>query len=361
MENMEIEAAVVEGPGERFRLTRLRMDPPGPDQVLVRIRACGICHTDMVMRDGGLPIPLPGVLGHEGAGVVAAVGPGVTAVAPGDHVLLSFHSCGSCPACGDHEPGYCDEFVPCNFLGHLDHGQGGLWRDGERVGSNIFGQSAFATHALAHAGNVVKVDPDLPLEILAPLVCGVLTGAGTVLHTLRVRSGQSIAILGAGAVGLSAVMAAKIANAGRIFVLDRHRHRLDLARDLGATDTAEDLATLPDLLDHIVDTTGVPALVEASVPKLASRGTLALVGAYPADAILGVAPAMIMSMGRRIVGVVEGGVDPRTFIPTLIGHYVAGRLPLDKIVCTYPFARINEAVEASESGAVIKPVLVMPD
>ena len=197
--------------------------------------------------------------------------------------------------------------------------------------------------------------------MLAPLGCGIQTGAGTVLETLDVQGGRSIAILGAGAVGLSAVMAAKIAGADRIAVLDRHRHRLGLAQELGATDTADELTSLNGPFDYIVDTTGVPDLVQETVTLLAARGTLALVGAYPPGLAMNLDLSAMMSMGRRIVGVVEGGIDPQQFIPKLIAWYRAGMLPLEKLVRTYPFAAIEEAVQASESGAVIKPVLLMPD
>ncbi|WP_084581325.1 NAD(P)-dependent alcohol dehydrogenase [Sphingomonas azotifigens] len=356
---MDIQAAVTEAAGGTFSIETLRIDAPGPSQVLVRIVACGVCHTDMVMRDGALPVPFPAVFGHEGAGVVEAVGPGVTGLAPGDHVLLSFDSCGACSACHDHQPGYCPEFFPRNFLGALGPDQGGLWRGADRIGSNIFGQSAFATHALAHPRNVVKVDADLPLHLLAPLGCGIQTGAGTVLETLKVAAGQSIAIFGAGAVGLAAVMAAAIAGAGRIALLDRHAHRLDLGRELGATDTATSLDALSAPFDHIVDTTGVPALLGQAVDLLAPRGTLALVGAYPSDPKLSIDASAIMSVGRRIIGVVEGGIDPQRFVPELIAQYRAGRLPMEKLVRTYPFAAIDQAVHDSETGAVIKPVLLM--
>lgn len=356
---IEIEAAVVEAPGEPMRIERLRIDPPGPGQVRVRIVACGVCHTDMVMQAGALPVPFPGVLGHEGAGIVEAIGDGVTHVAPGDHVLLSFSSCGACSACSDHEPGYCAEFFPRNFLGQVGADEGGLWRGDTRIGSNIFGQSAFATHALAPGENVVAIDRDLPLALLAPLGCGIQTGAGTVLETLKLRASQSIAILGAGAVGLSAVMAARIAGAGRIALLDRHAHRLEIGRDLGAHDIVTEISALAGPFDHIVDTTGVSALLEQAVPLLTQRGTLALVGAYPDDARIELAPAIVMSMGRRIVGVVEGGIDPQRFLPQLIAHYRAGRLPLEKLIVTYAFADIERALHDSETGKVIKPVLVM--
>lgn len=358
---MDIEAAVTEHAGGGFRIDKIRIDAPGGDQVRVRIVACGVCHTDMVMRDGALPVPFPCVFGHEGAGVVDAVGPEVADIVPGDRVLISFHSCGTCPACDDHQPGYCREFFPRNFLGLPGPEEGGLWRGETRIGSNIFGQSAYATYALAHRRNVVKVDADLPLHLLAPLGCGIQTGAGTVLETLKVRPGDSIAVMGAGAVGLSAIMAAKIAGAARIALLDRHVHRLELGTELGATETATSLEALAGPFDHIVDTTGVPALLGPAVEMLAGRGTLALVGAYPPGPNVGLDPASVMSMGRRIVGVVEGGIDPQRFLPELIAHYRAGRLPMEKLVQTYAFADIEQAVHDSETGAVIKPVLLMEE
>lgn len=356
-----MQAAVVEAAGANFVLETLELGAPGPDQILVAIRACGVCHTDLVMRDGHLPVQFPGVFGHEGAGIVEAIGANVDSVKPGDHVLISFHSCGGCGACHDHQPGYCVEFVPRNFLGVSGPDDGAISRGDVRIGGNIFGQSTFATHALAYSRNVVKIDRDLPLEILAPLGCGVQTGAGTVLETLNVQPDQSVAVLGAGAVGLSAVMAAVIAGAGRIVVLDRHQHRLSIATTLGATATAHDLALIGEGFDHIIDTTGVVDLVAACIDKLALRGTLALVGAYPGDPKLPLDLSAIMSMGRRIVGVVEGGIDPQRFIPRLIEHYRAGQLPLEKLIRTYPLSAIAEAVAASESGAVIKPVLIMDE
>ena len=359
MSPLNARAAIVEAPGAPFRIVPVAIDAPGPGQVRVEIHACGVCHTDMVMRDGALPVPFPVIFGHEGAGVVEAVGAGVDGVKPGDHVLLSFHSCGHCPACDDHQPGYCNEFVARNFLGTPAVGEGGVRRDGMPVGSNIFGQSAFATHALAHVDNVVPIDTALPLALLAPLGCGIQTGAGTVMEVLNVQAGDRIAVLGGGAVGLAAVMAARIRQAGVIAVLDKHRPRLDLARELGATQVAGELSALAGTFDHLIDTTGSPAVVQAVVGLLAARGTLALVGAYP-ETSMPLDLSAVMSLGRRIVGVVEGGIAPRSFIPRLIEHYRAGELPLEKLVRPYPFDQIEEAFMASKAGDVIKPVLIMP-
>jgi len=358
---LTIDAALVDEPGGRFKFAKVLIETPGADQVRVRVKACGVCHTDMVMRDGKLPVPFPCILGHEGAGVVEAVGPDVSGLAPGDHVLMSFDSCGACPACNDHQPGYCGEFFTRNFLGLVAPGEGGIRRGEDIIGSNIFGQSAFATHALAHERNVVKIDSDLPLELLAPLGCGIQTGAGTVLETLRLAAGESIAILGAGAVGLAAVMGANIAGASRISLVDRHAHRLEIGKRIGATETAMAVERLEGPFDYVVDTTGVPALLPPALDQLAPRGVMALLGAYsPGDRFM-LDPSAVMSLGRRIVGVVEGGIDPQRFIPVLIDHYRAGRLPLAELVRTYPFSAIEQAVHDSEIGAVIKPVLLMDE
>ncbi|MBC2667594.1 NAD(P)-dependent alcohol dehydrogenase [Novosphingobium piscinae] len=357
-DRLNVRAAITPAVGAPFAIETLVMDPPGPDQVRVAIRACGVCHTDLVLQHGALPVPFPVILGHEGAGVIEAVGPGVTDLAVGDHVLLSFDSCGTCPACHDHQPGYCVEFVPRNFLASHAPQDGGLWRHDERISANIFGQSAFATHAYAHPRNVVKIAPELPLDVLAPLGCGIQTGAGTVLETLQVARGEAVLVMGAGAVGLAAVMAARIAGAGRIAVVDLHTNRLALAESLGAHETSTDLAGLAGGFHHAIDTTGVSALLPMALDKLVQRGTLALVGAYAPGAI-GIEPAAVMSMGRRIVGVVEGGIDPQRFIPRLIDHYLAGELPLERLITFFPFDQIEAACAQSASGAVIKPVLRM--
>lgn len=356
----QILAAVVDRPGASPVIRPLTIDAPRAGEVLVRVRACGVCHTDMVLRDGHLPLGFPAVLGHEGAGVVEAVGAGVTEVAPGDHVLMSFRSCRPCRQCAAHAPAYCANFVPLNFDGRRPDGSHGLHDGPTGVSGAVFGQSAFATHALAHADNIVPVDRALPFELIAPLGCGVQTGAGTVLETLRVAPGERIAVLGAGGVGLSAIMAARVAGAAEIAALDRHPARLALARQLGATTATPTVGGLPETLDHIVDTTGVASLVAAAATKLGPRGTLALAAAYPPGGLT-LEPAFLMSGGRRVVGVVEGGVDPKRFIPRLVALMAAGLLPIERFIRTYPFVDVARAIADSESGAVVKPVLVMPD
>jgi len=268
------QAAICYGADKPFTIEDVTLDDPRPDEVLVRIVACGICHTDMAVRDGQLPTPLPAILGHEGGGIVEKVGADVTHVKPGDRVLMSFNSCGHCPSCDVERPTYCYNFVPENWTGVRPDGSPTARRGAEPVNANFFGQSSFATYALGHARNVVKV-PDsaaeIPLERLAPLGCGLMTGAGAVLRSMAVRKGLPIAVFGTGAVGLGAIMAAKIAGANPIIAVDIHDSRLATARELGATHAinskeqdaiAEIGALCPQGLAYAFDTTGIASIIE---------------------------------------------------------------------------------------------------
>lgn len=361
-------AAVQRQPHAAPVLEPLLLQDPAPDEILVRIVGVGVCHTDMVMRDALLPVPMPVVLGHEGAGVVVAMGSAVTDLAVGDHVVLSFASCGVCGSCHDHAPAYCETWVPLNFFGTRADGSTSLTdANGKPVHSHVFGQSSFASHVVVHRRNAVRVERDLPLEMLGPLGCGIQTGAGAVLNACRVRPGASVAVIGAGAVGLSAVMAAAIAGAATIVALDINPARVDFALEMGATHAflAGDAAMTDHAraagcragFDYIIDTTGLASVCNAAIPALANRGELALVGAYAPGAEIASDATLLMSGGRVIRGVVEGGADPARFIPELIAHYRAGRFPFDKLLRFFDFADIAQAIAAGESGQAIKPVL----
>ena len=337
---------------------------PRPGEVLVKLVATGVCHTDMVMRDGHLPVPLPVVLGHEGAGHVIAVGKGVDHVVPGDAVVLSFASCGDCPSCAAQAPAYCYDFFPRNMLAVRADGSTAISCADGPVHSHIFGQSSFATHAIAEARNTVKVDADLPIDLMGPLGCGFLTGAGSVLEALDVRAGQSIAILGTGAVGMAAVMAAKIRGAARIVAVDRSAERVAIALSLGATEgVVADGRALSDHgladLDHLLDTTGHVPLIEEAIMTLAPRGQAGLLAAFAPGAEVKLDAAFMMSGGRVVRGIVEGSADPQRLIPQLIAYWREGRFPFDRLVRFYPLDQIAEAIAAGESGAVIKPIIRM--
>ena len=364
-------AAICYGADKPFAIEPVTLDEPRADEVLVRIHACGICHTDMAVRDGQLPTPLPAVLGHEGAGVVEKVGAHITHVKPGDRVIMSFNSCGHCPNCDIDKPTYCYNFVPENWLGTRPDGSHTTHQNDHGVNANFFGQSSFATHAIAHARNVVKVPQsaaDVPFSTLAPLGCGMMTGAGAVLRAMEVRTGMPIAIFGTGAVGLAAVMAAKIAGANPIIAVDVHDNRLALARELGATHTingktqnaAEEIRSIcPTGLGYAFDTTGLKAIIEQAFDLIAPLGIVAMVGASSPTDNLVLNEARFMGGGKRVMGVLGGDSDLVTFLPELIEHHLAGRFPHDRLIKTFRFDEINEAFHAGESGAVVKPVLMM--
>ena len=365
---MQITAAVLRSRSGPFGIETLDLEKPRAGEVLVRVVATGVCHTDMVMRDQDLPTPQPVVLGHEGAGIVERVGPGVTKVAPGDHVVMTFNSCGHCPSCSDHAPTYCHEFFPRNFMGARADGSSGLSKAGETIHGNIFGQSSFATFALCHERNAVKVSKDAPLEILGPLGCGVMTGAGAVMNALAVKAGRSLVVFGAGAVGLSAVLAAKSVGAAPIIVVDINPARLDLALSLGADHAldgrgepvVERIQSITGVgADYTIDTTANLKVMRQAVDCLAPRGVCGLVGASKMGDELALDAVAVMSGGRTVRGIVEGDADPDVFIPHLVELYLAGQFPFDQLITFYPMDRINAAVKDGEEGRVIKPVVRM--
>lgn len=314
-------------------------------------------------------MPLPAVLGHEGAGIVERVGAGVTKVAPGDHVAMSYASCGACPVCQTGRPSYCHDFFGRNFGSTRPDGTTSLSRDGTAVHSHFFGQSSFATHAVATERNVTKLDADVPLDVVAPFGCGIQTGAGAVLNSLRPQAGTSIAVFGTGTVGLSAIMAARIAGCTTIAGIDRNPARLALAAELGATHTidageVDAEQAVKDLggglgVDITLETTGVPAVFRTAVDTLAPTGTCGLIGAPAFGVEVSLDVNAILTAGRVVRGIVEGDSVPDVFIPRLIDLWRQGRFPVERLMTHYEFDQIDEAAHAAESGEVIKPVLRM--
>jgi aryl-alcohol dehydrogenase len=361
-------AAVVRAVRGPFTLEQLELSDPRDTELLVRVVATGICHTDLSMRDKLYPVPHPLVMGHEGAGVVERVGAAVTKVAPGDHVVMSYNSCGTCPSCLEHRESYCHDFFGRNFGGTRPDGSVTLSSpDGEMHG-NFFGQSSFATLALCHERNVVRVPDDVPLELLGPLACGVQTGAGAVIHSLEVRPGTTIAVFGAGSVGLSAVMAAKVCAATTIISVDLNPARLALAQELGATHTidagsVDAVAAIMEItgagVDRSLEAVGTATTIRQAVDCLAPRGICGLVGASTPDAEVSLNIVHQMTGGRVLRGIVEGDSTPERFIPQLIELYRRGMFPFDRLVTFYDFADINAAIADAEAGDVIKPVLRM--
>ncbi|CAN5697463.1 NAD(P)-dependent alcohol dehydrogenase [soil metagenome] len=324
--------------------------------------------TRTIVRDQWYPVPLPAVLGHEGAGVVERVGDRVSKVQPGDHVVLTYRSCGLCVNCKRGAPAYCLDLYDQNFGGARPDGSNALSSDGEEIHGHFFGQSSFATYALAAERNTVKVREDVPLELLGPLGCGIQTGAGGVLNALHPEAGSSIAVFGTGSVGMSAVMASRVAGCATIIGVDLSADRLELARDLGATHTinASETENVVEAIqeitgggaDYTVETTAVPAVFRQAVDSLTLLGECGLIGA----AALGTEVSLDMNnilFGRKVRGIIEGDSIPDIFIPRLIELYTQGRFPFDRLVKFYDLNDINQAAEDSEGGGTLKPVLRM--
>ncbi len=365
---MQIKAAVARQAGGPLTIETIDIEDPREDEILVKVVATGVCHTDLVVRDGMLPTPLPVVLGHEGAGIVEKVGAKVTKVKPGDRIVMTFDSCGTCPSCQEHAVTYCHEFFPRNFFATRGDGSTALSKGDEVIHSNFFGQSSFATYAICLEASAVKVPDDLPLELLGPLACGMQTGAGAVMNALKVSAGKSIAIFGTGSVGLAGVMAAKAVNAATIVAVDLNDDRLAMARELGATHTVnpsqanatEEIMKITGYgINFVLDTTGLPAVIRAGVESLAPMGVCGILGASGPDAEIALNETHFMSGGRKLMGIVEGESDPDTFIPQLADLYRKGKFPFDRLVKYYDLEQINEAIHDSETCKTIKPIVRM--
>jgi len=363
---MEVKAAVVFETGGDFSIEQLELSDPNDDEVLVRIVGVGICHTDLGARDGHLPIPPPpSVFGHEGAGIVEKVGARVTKVKPGDHVILGWDYCGACTSCKAGKELYCLNFFLYNFHGARPDGTTTLRKGDQPIHGSFFCQSSFANSALANERNVVKVREDIPLEILAPMGCGVMTGAGAVMNALQPRPGASIAVFGVGTVGTSAVLAAVVCGCTTIIAVDINSDRLEMAKELGATHTVN--AGEVDPVEAIMDITGGgtefslecvgdPKVLRQAVDVLPRLGVCGLLGVVPPGTEVSLDMDLIMN-GRTVKGILGGDAIADLFIPKLIELHSQGRFPFDRLITFYPFDDINQAVEDMEKGRVIKPIL----
>ena len=364
---MKIKAAVKRPDSEAFDLEDVTLDAPRADEIMVKIAGVGICHTDLVFATG-VALPLPAVLGHEGSGIVEAIGSDVSDVQVGDRVAISFRSCGECDRCASGDAPYCRTMPMLNYTGRRTDGSAAIQNDSGEISSNFFGQSSFATHALTYERNVVKVPDDVPLELVGPLGCGIQTGVGGVINSLAAGAGSSILITGGGPVGLSAVMGAVIQGCETIILLEPQPGRRGFALEIGATHVLDpsDISSLPEAVreiapmgvDFAFDTTGIPDVLEAIMDCLGSKGTLGVVGITPPGTSLPGQMGQAMSLGHTVKGIIEGDSDPQTFIPQMLDYHRDGRLPFDKMIKTYPMSEINRAIAEQHAGDCIKAVLI---
>lgn len=362
--SMAARAAVVREPGGRFTIEDVELDDLRPNEVYVRIKAVGVCHTDMNMQQF---LKMPAVVGHEGAGIVEEVGCGVDYVKPGDRVMISWPTCGLCPNCSIGRRDICDVQFPLEFGGTRLDGSHTVKLDGEWISAAYFQQSSYSTLAITPADSVIKVDDDVPFEILAALPCGIMTGAGAITNSLGVTSQDDVMVIGTGAVGQSAVMAAKLCGAYPIIAVDIVEDRLTLALELGAShafnpnkhDIVDEVKKLvPRGLKFVFDTTGLPVSWATGVHSLCMGGTFGG-AAMPISQELGFPPFDMFGKGLRMQFVMAGSAIPRQYLPRLVNLYKKGFFPVDRLVKTYPFEEINTAWADMGAFKTIKPVLMM--
>jgi len=364
---MEFKAAILRDDTITSSIENVTLKELRDDEVVVRLVATGVCHSDITVRENKFPIPRPLVLGHEGSGVVERVGSKVTKVSPGDHVVLSFLSCGHCGNCEHDEPAYCMNFAAINTSGLRADGTSAVEQNGQPIGAHFFGQSSFATHSVANERNVVKVAKDAPLELLGPLGCGVQTGAGAVLNVLKPRPGQSMVVIGAGGVGLSGVMAAAVSGCNPIIVIEPNEKRRKVALEVGATHAIDPFATedlVGDLqklcnggVDCALDAVGIPKMIDLVIAALAIRGQIVLEGIQVTEEKVQISAMEMSSKGIRIHGSTEGDAVPDTFIPHLVDLHMQGRFPIDKLVDYYAFEDLEKALDDQTAGLSIKPIV----
>ena len=366
---MKIDAAVAYVGQQDFALEQIEIAEPNADEILVKIAGVGICHTDLFIRDvAGAIFTHPAVLGHEGAGTVVAVGVNVSKVAIGDEVALTFRYCGECRNCSHGPSAYCENFPALNMSGARTDGTRPLSGNAGELEGNFFGQSSFATHCLTYESNVVKVPAGIPTHLAGPLGCAVQTGAGAILNSLDVQPGSSVVVLGGGPVGQSAVMAAKLRGCATIVLVEPQEGRRNFGLEHGATHALDPMAhddmeaalraILPEGFENAFDTTGLEGALEPVMAALKINGAIGLVGLSHSDADLPVKINRLAGAGVRIIGIIEGDSEPDEFLPYLMDQHLAGNLPFDDMITTYPFKDINRAIAEQHAGKCIKAVLL---
>ncbi len=366
---MQITAAVARERFGPFSIEQLDLCDPRPDELLVKIIASGMCQTDQHGRDGYYNTPLPAVFGHEGAGIVVAAGKDVTRFATGDHVVISFPWCGNCANCKRQMEAHCQKNFDLKMSGTRPDGTTLMRQNGKPIYSAFFQQSSFGAYAIANERFAVKVRKDAPLDLLGPFACSGQTGAGAVLNSMQPEPGDAFAVFGVGAVGLSGLMAAKIAGCDPIIAVDIHDRRLDLARDLGATHTLNH-ARRNDVVAEIrkisgqgvrfsLETSAQPAVLREAVEALMPAGTCVLLGSARAGTEVSL-EMPFLQFGRAVRGVIQGDSHPQELIPTLVEYLMQGRMPVERMITFYSLAKINRAAADSNTGLTIKPVLRMP-
>jgi NDMA-dependent alcohol dehydrogenase len=361
-----MKAAVLNEINTPLKIDDVSLDDPQQNEVLVKIVATGVCHSDLHFMKGEMPQPTPFVPGHEGAGIVEKVGPGVTTLQPGDHILLNIaFSCGKCPRCYEGRPTLCVENLPIQMMATLPGGATRLHR-GDQTLYHLFGLACFAEYAVVHERSAIKIREDAPFEVVCVLGCGVSTGIGASINTAGVKPGESIAVFGCGGVGLSAIMGAKLVGAGKIIAVDIVDKKLEKAKELGAdyvinASQEEPQVKVTELTgggaDYAIECIGSVNVMVQALGSIRTGGTCVVAGMAPLADTLSVAPFHFL-LGKTITGSTQGDIVPQIDIPRFIDLFMAGKLPIDKLITkNYTLDQVNEAFEALEKGEAIKSVI----
>jgi S-(hydroxymethyl)glutathione dehydrogenase / alcohol dehydrogenase len=360
---MKTKAAVCRAYGAPLTIETVELAEPGPGEVLIKTAACAICHSDIFFFDGAWGGDLPAVYGHEAAGVVEAVGAGVTRLKVGDHVVATLiRNCGFCPACTEGAPFFCEETFPLDRATPLHDGAGAPIVHG-------LGMGAFAERMVVDQSQAVAIPKDMPLDSAALIACGVLTGMGAVVNTADVQAGASVVVIGCGGVGLNSIQGARISGASPIIAVDVEAAKLVSAREFGATETinarSEDVVERVKALtggrkaDWVFVTVGVKGAAEQGVSLMKRNGATVLVGMPPSGVMATIDPAWLAAYGQRILGSKMGSARPAIDVPKIVQLYREGRLKLDPLISRrYRLESINEALASSRSGAALRNVIV---
>lgn len=365
---MKAKAAVLYEVGKRLQIEEVDVQAPRAGEVLIRMAAGGVCHSDLHVMTGHLIASLPAILGHEGAGVVAEVGPGVSTVRPEDHVILLWRlSCGECEYCTGGRPALCPVGTQIRMTGRLSDGTSRFSLAGREI-KHFAGVSSFSQYSVVPEKAVLKIPDDLPLDRAALLGCAVITGVGAAINHARVRAGSTVAVFGTGGVGLNVVQGAALAGAEKIIAVDLIEGKLTYARQFGATHTVNASGSNPVEqiraltagrgVDYAFEVVGLPATMRQAYDSLAKRGMAVVVGVTPTTAEVSVPSLSLVYEERMLTGSLYGSASPKVEIPRLIALYRAGKLKLDELLTrSYKFEEINEAYAALERGEVARSVV----
>jgi S-(hydroxymethyl)glutathione dehydrogenase / alcohol dehydrogenase len=360
---MKTKAAVCRAFGAPLTVETIELAEPGPGEVMIRTAASAICHSDIFYIDGAWGGELPAVYGHEAAGVVEAIGAGVTRLKAGDHVVATLiRNCGFCPACAEGAPVFCEELFPLDRSTPLHDGVGKPIVHGLRTG-------AFAERMVVDQSQAIAIPKDMPLDSASLIACGVLTGMGAVLNTASVKAGSSVVVIGCGGVGLNSIQAARLAGASPIIAADVEAAKLAAAREFGATETinarTEDVVERVTALtggrkaDWVFVSVGVKGAAEQGVSLMKRNGATVLVGMPPSGVTATIDPGWLAADGQRILGSKMGSARPTIDVPMIVKLYREGRLKLDQLISgRYRLESINEALASSRSGAAVRNVIV---